>query len=658
MEYGEPTAPDEGGISAAVAPAAPDSLSLQPDEAEQKEIVKTAIAFKKSVMAHSKDRKAEMRRCLAYIKSKLQDGDLLPRPSSEGSDRDANTDRPQVFMPLSRQQYKQLKSQIRLTIFPNDEDFFRVRAKTNDPIGPMPQPIFDPMTGLEIPQPPPPKYTDFEDPLTEGLKYVFKEAHISEKIGQNLDNSIWAGCFAGFPTIQDRTIPEWELDMSIPGYVKVAEHSVSTLDVEVFNPIDFYIDPSAKDPEYAKWVYVGRKKCQEIKDSRVYFNKDKLKLYAGKTVNFSNKEDGLSIHDIHGLNSSFDDSEENLEYDLFYFPYLKTSASEYRNMIVGVAGGECLVRFHPNTTPRGMNPVVFTGWDTECENPYPQGPIEDMKDIQRNINFMANYKVETLARMGNRFAASADVEIENAFGIAGGIIITPEGQDVRQNVMSLTGDYSEIAAITNDIGVLKAEAQIVSGAQNPFQGASNIDFKKTATEINRLTENSISILREVIEHLCNMGVSRLLERCMYLVPDLYPEPITIPVDRPFGGREFIQVDFSLLKSGQYVVELVNINPSQSKQVQTDGLMKLMELFMGAESPAALQIMEPLIVKIGELMGIKNIRDILDQIKQRMNALAAPVAPVPGTPASVGVDPNQSVEGIPQAPIDDQGIPAA
>ena len=652
MEY-ENTPPLEGGIS-----AAPESLSLIPPEAEQKEIVKIAVGFKKSAMSHAKSRKAEMKRCFGYIKGQFADGDLLPRPSSGGSDKDANTGRPQIFMPLSRQQYKQLKSQIRLTLFPNDEDFFRVRAKSNDPIAPPPPPMFDPMTGMEIPQPPPPKFTDFEDQLTEGLKYVFKEAHISEKIGKSLDNCIWAGCMATFPTIVDRTVPEWELDMSIPGYVKVNERSVSTLDIEIFNPIDFYIDPSANDTEYAKWVYLGRKKVQEIKDSRVYFNKEKLHTYAGKQVNFSNKEDGLSLHSLHGLNSTFEDAEDNLTYDLYYFPYLKTSTSEYRNMILGIAGDECLIRFHPNTTPNGENPVVFTDWDPEAENPYSQGPIEDIKDIQRNINIMENHKIETLARIGNRFAVSGDVDIENLFGIAGGVLITEPGQDVRSQVMALTGDYSEVAALTNDIGVLKAEAQIVSGANNPFQGASNIDFKKTATEINQLSENAISIMRDVIEHISG-GVARKLERCMYLVPEIYDKPITIPVDRPFGGREFLQVDFSLLKSGQYVIELVNINPSQSKQAQVETLTKLLELFTSSNAnPMALQVLEPLIVKIGELMGLKNIRDILDQIKERMNALT-PIGPqIPGAP--VGMDPNAipGMEGLPPAPVDIEGPPPA
>lgn len=632
------------------------TYSIIPEQMEQDEIVKIANGFKKSTMQHAKSRKQEMKRCYAYIKGQFMDGDLLPRPSSGGSDKDAATNRPQIFMPLSRQQYKQLKSQLRLNIFPNDEDYFRVRAKTDDPIADPPPPQID-QFGNILPPPQIPSFTDFEDPLTEGLKYVFKEAHISQKIGANLDNVIWAGCFAAFPTVQDRVVPEWRFNMEIPGYEKINETSLSELDVEVFSPIDFYVDPSASNNEYGKWVYVGRKKGQEIRDSKIYFNKEKISQYESKQVDFSNKEDGLSIHGLHDLNSTFEDSEGNLKYDLYYFPYLKTKTAEYRNMILGVVDEKCLVRFHPNTTPKGKNPVVFTDWDPEMENPYSQSPIEDIKDIQRLINIMENYKVETLARIGNRFAVSGDVDIDNLFGIAGGVLVGDEGRDIRQQVMALTGDYQEIAAITNDIGVLKAEAQIVSGAQNPFQGASNIDFKKTATEINRLTENSISILREVIDHLCVMGVSKILERLMYLVADMYNEPIKIPVDRPFGGREYITVDFSLLKSGQYVIELMNINPSQSKQVQIDGLMKLLELFTKSDANT-MQILEPLIVKIGELWGLKNVRDILDEVKQRFNAVTQIIPGVPALPPGAQPGAVPGMAGVSQATPGEQGPQAA
>lgn len=621
---------------------------FSPESEEQAEIVALCNQFKTHAQHHAAQKKEQMRTCFAYAKNKFVGGDLLPIPSTQGNDRDNNSNRPQVFIPLTRQQLKTIYAQLKLTIFPNDQDYFRIRAKSSHGV-------------------------DQEDILTEGLKYLFKEAMISEKIGASLYNLVWSGCFASLPCVKEDIMYEWSFH---PGkkdpktgsvikpdqYIPRAIKSDPLPDLETFNPLNFYIDPAVQDYERAKWVNVGRKKYQDIQDSDLYFNKDQLDPLV------SNNQNGHGLDQLADLNdfSVNDTDDETLLYDLYYFPHLKTSVREYRNMIIGVAGEQVLIRFHPNCFPRGLNPVVFCNWMHDTENPYSTGPVEDLLEIQKTINILWNYKLEVMARAGNRFAVRSNVDLSNFFGVAGGIAVT---EDPKNDIINFSGDYSEIASLDNAIGVLKAEGQLVAGSQNPFQGSSNLDYQKTATELQIIQENSISILREVIEHITVMGVRRILERLMYLVADLYEKPLEVPVIHPMRGREFKQVDFSVLKSGEFTMELVSVNPSQSKQAQINGLIQLLN-FMRNDSESLI-ISEPVLEKIGDLVGVKNIRDLLEEVKSRMNmaqtakqlnqtqegkkANAQPQrAGIPNPENAMGVFPQSGVAGVSSPPAKREG----
>ena len=614
--------------------------NVEPSDEEQRAIVALCNEFKKNAEDHAAEKKDKQRTSFAYSKNKFVGNDLLPTPSTKGSDKDNNKNRPQIFIPVVRQQMKTIYSQMKLTMFPNDQDYFRIRSKT--------------AAGMQ-----------YEDPLTEALKYKFAEAKLSEKLGECIWNTLWSGTFICFPCIRDDKNFEWQLQGGHPmvdplgqpvldeqgqpaihpqKYVGVEVDEPPLPDLETFNPLHFYIDPTQPNPEKAKWVYATSKKLQEIKDSALYFNKDKIEDLSSETVDEQKENTVASISEFNNLQKTFEDIEENLKYDLYYFPYLKTEAQEYRNMLVGVAAEQVLVRFHPNLFPRGLNPVVFCSWIPETDNPYSTSVAEELMDLQKLINILWNYKIEVLARAGNRFAVRPSVDMSSFWGVAGGVATT---EDPRNDIVNISGDYSEIASIDNTIGVLKAEAQQVAGAQTPFQGSSDVDFKKTATELNILQSNSISILREIIEHVSAMGVQRALEREMYLMADLYQEPIEVPVDVPGQGRTFQEVDFSLLKSGQFTIELVSINPSQGKDAQVNSLTQLAQLAM--TNPQGLLATEPIIEKIGDLEGVKNIRDLLDQVQERYNAL------IQQAPMGAGGQPG--IPGPPQAAPPGQGPPA-
>lgn len=572
------------------------SPNIPLSDSEQLQIVNICRQFKQSAVSHAKTKKDTMQTCYAYAKGRFVGNDLLPLPATKGAEKDNNKYRPQIFMPITRQQIKTIFSYLKLTLFPNDEDYFRVRAKRAE-------------------------FVQFEEPLTEGLKYKFKEGLISEKLGACLLNAIWAGCFAALPTVKDDTVWEWQVlpeqidpitGESLPAqYQALPVDLPPKADLEPLNPINFYIDPVAKDPDKAKWVYKTYKKSQEIKDSYLYFNKDKLESLESKAYDEHRPAEGLGLSGFNDLVSTFEDTEGNVLYDLYYFPYLKTDTQEYRNIMVGIVEDQLVVRFHPNMFPKGMSPVVFCGWMYDSDNPYSQGPVEDIKDIQKLVNILYNYMLETAARTGNRFAISPEADVNDIFGVAGGFIVTPNPSG---DVVPLHGDFSELGVLQNMIGVAKAEAQITTGSQNPFQGSANVDFQKTATELQILQENSISVQREIVEHLAACGVQPILERLMYLCADLQYEPIKIPVEDNIQGRRFIEVDFGIVKSGEFVIELVGANPSQSKQAQVQSLSELLKLF--SAGPELVFLAEPVIEKILQLQGLKDIRELINTLQER------------------------------------------
>lgn len=560
-------------------------INVEVSEHEAKQIVAMCQKLKTSFQQHSREKKLKQRNCYAYTKSKfIGNGDLLPIPSTAGSDRDLQKKRPRVFIPKTRQVVKTLHSKVKLTLFPNDEDFFRVRGKD--------------AAAAQI-----------EDQLTDGLKYVFKQSLLTEKMGKFILNMICMTSAAALPTIKDNLNFEYAFNPASMQYEARQVNEQPLPDLQILDPLCFYIDPKASDPERAKWLYVDTKKKQELRDSMLYINTQDTRLdrLSKKTVT-DRAQDEIKIDGFTDLQTQYEEIEDVVDYDLYYLPYFKTDQREYRNMLIGIAGGELLVRFHPNLFPRGLNPAVFCTWSEDPFSPYGIGPVEDIMDLQRLINIIYNYVIELLARMGNRMAVKEGVDLDSLFGVPGGVMVCDNPQT---DVNVLTGDYAEPAALMNFVGTLTAELQQVAGAQNPFQGAADVDFKKTATELQILQENAISDIREVIEHISVMGVQRILERMMYLCADLYQEPLEIRVEVPGQPVQYRQTDFSPLKSGRFVIELVNVNPSQSKQAQVQTLGEFLQLV--ASNPMAIPIVKPIADKIAMLEGLRDGPDMLNQV---------------------------------------------
>lgn len=170
-------------------------ISIPVDRKEEEQIIEQCNKFLKAVITHSQEKKDIMRTCYAYSKSKLQDGDLLPRLTSTGN-RNQNdaTGRPSIFVPITRQVVKDLYSKCKLSILPNDDEYMRVLSDTEE---------------FEV----------FEQDLTEGLKKKFKDIGVTEKIGLHILSLLIFGSAASFPDMEDTETWEWNFISGEPEHI-------------------------------------------------------------------------------------------------------------------------------------------------------------------------------------------------------------------------------------------------------------------------------------------------------------------------------------------------------------------------------------------------------------------------------------------------------
>jgi hypothetical protein len=558
--------------------------SVKVSDKEEQEIISLCNTLKTNFQSFYAYKKQRQRRSYAYLNSKLMDDDLLPTLGVEGSQRDAKTNRPNIFMPMSRQQAKLIYSQLKLTIFPNDKDYFRLRGKSEEA-------------------------SKTEDEKTDALKDLFRKMLLTEKGGIFLWQLIWAGEGCAMPSLNTMPCKEWHYNPNTQKYKLESKELEPELLLDVLNPLDFYIDPKATNPENARWMHCGLKTVNEFKSSGLYMNTENL-ANIGKHET-TKQENRFNVNTINSLNQTFIDVDKNLDYDLFYFPVLELENETYYKMLVGIAQGQKLVRFSPNIYPDGLNPVVFCNYAQLTDTLSGIGPLEDIIDLQRTINFIVNHAIETMSRTGSRFIANEGVDFSSMFGLAGGVAYTEEGVDVNKAVAQIGGNSNELATLMNFMGMLKAEGQITTGSQNPFQGSSQVDFQKTATELQILNENSMSITREIVEHIVNMGIRRIIERLVLLVGAGFQE-YEYRSEKKEGGFAFNKTTLQGLNLQDYDVELVNVNPAQSKMAQINNLTKLLEICAG--NPMLWGMLRDngyhLITKLQMLQGDNDIEQIM------------------------------------------------
>lgn len=567
---------------------------------EQEKIIATCLRFKSEATKAWRGRKEKMKTSYAYYQNKFIGSDLLPEPvidGAQGAQNDAKSGRTRVFLPIAKQIAVQLYAGMKLSLFPDDENYFQVRSKSG-------------------------QYEFMEKDLTRAVEEKLKEAEFTEKYGQVLQNLIIFGCSVAQPMMQIDKAQEWIYN-EMTGQYDLFEYESDPLPtIQVMNPIQFYPDPSIQWGDRSKWAYLDNKKKQEIMDSPYYFNKDKVKHLDLKETRTSEKTgDFPDLSMFSGLNNNYNDTEDVVRYDLYYFPLLKCGGKEYRNFICGIIEDQILVRFQPNPYPMGKNPVVFVDWRPDPHSPIGDGPLDDIQELQKMVNIYENYKIEVMARTGNRFVVRDGVDLSNMFGAAGGIAIA---ENPAQDVIPIAGNMMEPQLIQNMMGILKAEAQILTGSNQPFQGSSEVDFKKTATELKIIQENSVTIAREILEHVGIKGLKPLLERFCYMLAQVASGPEPFRLDDENNQPQQMSVDFRAFLSTDLTIEVTTINPAQSKQAQTEILMQILSM-VNEGGPMSQFVRDGgymAIKALAELQGLKGIDQIfytpaeIQQIQQQ------------------------------------------
>lgn len=566
-------------------------------DADQKKIVNTCLQFKTAAVNAWRGRKEKMKTSYAYYQNQFVGNDLLPTLEAygaQGQQNSANSGRTRVFLPIAKQIAVQLYAGMKLSLFPDDENYFQIRSKTG-------------------------QYQPIENDLTRAVEIKLKEAEFTEKYGQVLQNLIIFGCSVSQPTMQIDSAQEWVYN-EMTGQYDLFEYEGTPLPtIQAMNPIQFYPDPSIQWCDKSKWAYLDNKKKQEILDSPYYFNKRDVQSLDLKETRTSDKQGNYPDLGVYsGLTTEFTDVEDVVRYDLYYMPLLKCNGKEYRNFLCGIVEDRILVRFQPNPYPFGKNPVVFVDWRPDPHSPIGDGPLDDIQELQKMINIYENYKIDVMSKTGNRFIARKDVDMSDFFGAAGGV---GYAENPSSDVVSISGNMMEPQLIQNMMGILKAEAQILTGSNQPFQGSSEIDFKKTATELKIIQENSVTIAREILEHVGIKGLKPLLERFCYMLAQTSGGPEQFRLDDENANLQKLEVDFRYFLTGDFSVEVTTINPSQSKQAQIELLMQLIAMINqgGPMAEFARDGGYHALKQISELGGLKGVNEIYytpKEIEQR------------------------------------------
>jgi hypothetical protein len=455
--------------------------------------------LKQQLMEKGKLKKERMKRSYAYFKNQFFGDDLLPIPASMGSDNDNNAHRPEIFIPITREQIKTLYAYLKLTLFPNNEDFFRVKGKTAT-------------------------HAQQEHNYTEALKYLFKQSQITEKLGLFLLDTLWAGFAVCHPTYRQHTVWEWTPGKTNKGqssYNANTTEAPPILDLEIWDPLLFYLEQDSHAIAPSSWGYFTQKTSADILASPWVRRAESTKTW------------------LNALEADKPLSNKLFDCDLYYLPEVILDGTCYNNMVAKVVNGSHLVEFRPNMMPSGLPPVVYCTWMADRETPYGTGPAEDIQDLQRLINILYNYQVETLSRIGNRFIVKDTVDLTHFFGIAGGIATT---QNPQTDIVALNGDYTETSYLSSVINGLKQDIQQLTGTLGPLNGGNVTDWRKTATEVSITHENNISINREVVEHLATSAIQPILERLMLLAGFLYDTPLTVRTPRDQGSDDYLKVN--------------------------------------------------------------------------------------------------------------------
>jgi hypothetical protein len=186
----------------------------------------------------------------------------------------------------------------------------------------------------------------------------------------------------------------------------------------------------------------------------------------------------------------------------------------------------------------------------------------------------------------------------------------------------------------------------IGGSQDPFQGSSAMDFKKTATEIQVLQSNAVSRVQEAVEHIGNCGVGPILERLAFMAAHLYQGPITVRIDnpksapvvpgqepgpqdiqdqaaqqglaQPANGPHFREIDLSILATGEFTIELTGVNSAQSKGAEAQLLMELIQMI--AKNPEGALMAEGPMEKMAVLNGFKEFPEVFSTFKDRYESM--------------------------------------
>lgn len=501
--------------------------------------------------------------------------------------------RSKIYIPLCYEAVTNIYSNLKRSLFPTDSSFFAVDATTEDA-------------------------SYHTNVIKSWLLHQLDEMNFITKFGKFLKQLVVIGNSAAviyWKTVSRKVREKVVIPELDENGVQIGEKTTMQLvervvydgpEFETINMLDVVFDPAALNWEDGMVIHRVYRTFDQIKANPVYKNIDGLRNPTEITKDryLNDSETAFNFGD------SMDKKSSLIKLYSAYGDF-KVGDEIYYDHIAVVANDEYLIRFEPNPYP--AKPFIFCVYESIPNEVYGTGAIEPGLGIQYLVNTFSNQKADVLSLLINGMWAYVDdgiIDPEEIVAKPGALIPV---KDVA-NIRPLVPDTNVVLSY-NEISQLKAEFQEITGATKYFTGGPNLDFSKTATEINALQNAGIMRFSEVIQNIEINALARVV-KLVFLYNGLFNTlagEVNADVD---GYQNFIKNAQEMLNSN-YRFRIIGSNSTISKEIKLSKLTEFLKMITGNPTFASQINVMALVKQLYRELGFKDENLIFNNQQQNV-----------------------------------------
>lgn len=359
--------------------------------------------------------------------------------------------------------------------------------------------------------------------------------------------------------------------------------------------LNTYVTPPElnRNEDTFNWIYFDKKRTQEIVDDPGIIPENRNKLYKNgkiigdESVVNTSGEDRVKPY----YPSNYTGQEKVVDFKMAYFDHYRFKQSKdtnkiLRNFIVCTVNDEILIKCLPNTSYTvqndvkiSKNPLIWATYDKRSNENVGSGPILDAYDVNKAANILVNYALDTYSRIGNTFAYISGVVQPQTFNGGATTLFAVDSQEMQRfgvtRVQDCVANMEIESAVPQTafslVTMLKDYMHSVSGADLPYFESA----EPTATQVMTQASQATSLSNTTTKHICRVFkdiYTRMLDAA--IDKGVVVENITY-FDKQMGQYRARNFDFATLKGKKFVPKLANINPSYTKEYQSNFMKELL-----------------------------------------------------------------------------------